>query len=108
MNVQEYLLTCFNEELSEVQQEISKCIRFTPGHTPEGIYTTTNFERVQLEIADVFAISQLLRIHCDLDMHLELQFASEAIDARVVDKMNRTLKLMEVSVDLGALDASPD
>jgi hypothetical protein len=103
MNKVQYLLTCFNEELSEVQQEVSKCLRFTPHHTPVGIYDTTNLQRVHLEIADVYAISHMLQKE-GLELKLEPMVMSPEMVTRYHEKILRTEKLMEISFELGVLD----
>jgi len=103
MNKVQYLLTCFNEELSEIQQEVSKCLRFTPNHTPVGIYETTNLQRVHLEIADMYAISHMLQVE-GIEMKLEPIYMSPEMVTRYHDKILRTRKLMETSVELGVLD----
>jgi hypothetical protein len=104
MNRIQYLLTCFNEELSEVQQETSKCLRFTPHHTPVGIYETTNLERVHLEIADAYAIAHMLQKE-GLELKMEPMMMSPKMVTRYHEKILRTEALMEVSIKLGVLDA---
>jgi hypothetical protein len=102
MNIVQYLFVCLSEELAEVSQEIGKCQRFTPHHKPD-CYDTTNIERVQLEMADVYAISQLLSengIFTGIIIPPEL---SGAMLARMVEKKARTLHFMGISKEMGVL-----
>lgn len=103
MNIIQYLFVCLSEELAEVSQEIGKCQRFTPHHKPD-CYDTTNVERVQLEMADVYAISQLLTEQGVLTGIFVPDNLSGAMLARLVDKKARTVKLMEISRELGVLE----
>jgi hypothetical protein len=101
----EYLLICLSEELAEVQQEIGKCLRFTPNHKPD-VYPTTNLERLRLERMDVAAVARLL-----LDRGVDTQLTANL--ARVTDdefdrynaKKDRTLNLMALSKEMGVVDA---
>lgn len=103
MNLQQYLLVCMAEELAEVQQEISKCLRFTPNHTPTGIYTTSNVERVKLEMADVYAITSLLK-ETGLDVGIEIpKCMTPDLALRFLQKKTKTEDLMKISKELGAL-----
>lgn len=109
MTETEYLLICLSEELAEVQQEISKCLRFTPNHRPPQ-YSTTNIERVRLEIADVYAIVKMLH-NQGVDAGIYIPPASEIpLDQlyRMEDKICRTKRLFEVSEKLGVLNACAD
>ena len=103
MNIVQYLFVCLSEELAEVSQEIGKCQRFTPHHKPD-CYDTTNVERVQLEMADVYAISQLLNEQGVFTGIFVPDNLSGAMLSRLVDKKARTVKLMEISRELGALE----
>ena len=98
----EYLLCCLSEELSEVQQEIGKCLRFTPEHRPAE-YPTTNIERVRLEMADVYAITRMLR-EKGVSVGIVLPYSlEEGMAERFYSKLKRTRALMEVSRKLGVL-----
>ena len=103
MNRTEHLLACLSEELSEVQQEVSKCLRFTPNHKPDE-YDSTNLERVRLEFADVFAIAWLLMDE-GVDVGLSTHFTryTEIVERMHIKRL-KTLRLMEVSKNLGAMD----
>lgn len=107
MKTVEYLLCCLSEELSEVQQEIGKCLRFTPHHKPD-IYDTTNIQRVQLEMADVYTIASMLNCYnVDTGIYIPpFHTMSKMQQERMLDKIKRTNELMEVSAKLGALNDS--
>ena len=108
--IKNYLLGCLMEELSEVQQDINKCIRFSPDHSPagyEGYGKETNIQRVQLEFADVQAILILLyQADVDTAIGIYAETQSEAFERRVNEKIARTVKLMETSVALGQLNST--
>ncbi len=105
----EYLFACLSEELSEVQQEISKCLRFTATHIPTEYYKTSNIQRVQLESADVYAISHMLFVECGIDTGLRVpENLPTDMEIRFNDKIRRTKLLMETSVALGVLNAGTD
>ena len=97
MTREEHLLVCLIEELAEVQQELSKCLRFGQHHTYHK-YNESNLERVRLEMTDVQAIS----------MHL----LSEGVDIgyftrdeeRFIEKEKRTSKLMDFATELKTLE----
>ena len=95
----EYLLICLIEELSEVQQELSKCLRFSLNHMPE-VYDTTNAKRAALEFADVFAIIELL----EAEGIAFIDFNNDSFFNRVKDKKKRTLKYMEESRKMKILE----
>ena len=66
-NFVDHLMVLAMEECCELSQAVSKCLRFTPDHTPEGIYPTSNKDRVTDELIDLIAVAQLLRDEgCDL------------------------------------------
>ena len=94
MNKREYLLICLAEELAEVQQCISKCLRFTPEHQFE-LYKTTNFEELVLEMNDVYAITEMLD---------EEGLTIFVNDERIDSKKARTEKYIEVSKKLKILN----
>jgi hypothetical protein len=93
MNRQQYLLVCLMEELAEIQQCASKCLRFTADHCykDDG---HSNLDELALEWTDLCAIMEMLK--------------DEGIDwkhspARLQEKLERTKRLMLRSVDLGVL-----
>lgn len=93
MNTKEYLISCLIEELAEVQQELVKCLRFTPDHvSPHDQHS--NIARAGFEYADAIAIIEML----------EEEGVRIPISAtRIADKKERTKKLMFTSRKLGAL-----
>jgi hypothetical protein len=109
MNKTEYLLCCLTEELSEVQQEIGKCLRFTCNHKPTE-YPTTNIQRVALEMADVYAITTMLYGE-GVDVGIAVPYDDDMTESqrvRMQEKILRTNKLMDISKELGALNVSAD
>lgn len=94
MKQQEYLLACLVEELSEVQQAVCKCLRFTPNDR-HPMKQTTNKQDVEAEIADVLAIIQMLK---------DCGFKIEIDKIRINSKIKRTRSYMEYSIITGALD----
>jgi NTP pyrophosphatase (non-canonical NTP hydrolase) len=59
MNRQQYLFKLLEEECSEVGQNASKCMRFTPYHTGPA-YKHSNLERLQTELTDLFTVIKML------------------------------------------------
>lgn len=98
MNRVEYLLSCLIEELSEVQKEISKCLRFSLEHIPDEYGDgNTNLERLQYEWADVQAI--LIMLEREGIKIAELTLPIAAIER----KIKRTQHYMNISKQLGTL-----
>ena len=94
------------EELAEVQQEISKCLRFGCDHKGPGI-EHTNLEKVQLEFADVRAIRYLLSTDCGIDMlgwHESNGAPISAVDQRYIEKVKRTRKLAILAKEIGTIE----
>jgi hypothetical protein len=60
MTREELLLIQLSEELSEMQQEIAKMLRFTPEHVLESS-GKSNLDRFNIEYNDMLGILQLLR-----------------------------------------------
>lgn len=106
MNNKEHLLVCLAEELAEVAVEVSKCLRFTPEHTP-ACYDTSNLRRLQLEVMDVYAISDLLQTTQGVDtgFHLDPQLIANdpELAKRYSEKRHRTVELMGTARSLGSL-----
>ena len=101
MTEQQYLLQCLSEELSEVQQEISKCQRFTPDHI-DPVSGMQNITKVRLEYADVHALLRMLE-KTGLFIESEHPFVRQ----RINEKISRTVRLMKVSRELGVLEDEP-
>lgn len=60
MNKTEYLLTCLSEECAELQQAVSKALRFGLNNRhPDGI--TTNEQDIVKECIDVIALMELIK-----------------------------------------------
>jgi hypothetical protein len=94
MNKKEYLLVCLMEELAELQQEVSKVLRFTADDIhPEK--DESNLESVCREWSDVTAILELLD-----EEGLVINHENELIDA----KIRKLEQYMEHSRRLGTLD----
>ncbi len=103
MNLEQYLLVCLIEELSEVQKELSKCLRFTTDHKPEE-YKSTNLERARLEVADVYAIASMLKEHCNIDIGLNYpERMPFSLLVHMAQKVSKTNELINHSVRLGVL-----
>lgn len=99
MNRTEYLLCCLSEELSEVQKEISKCLRFSLEHiTDEYGDGNTNLERLQYEWSDVQAL--LIMLEREGVKIAELTMPISAIER----KIKRTEHYMLISKQLGTLE----
>ncbi len=94
MNRQQYLLICLMEELAEVSQQASKCLRFTTDHCYKGD-DHSNLDELAMEWSDLCAIMQMLAPE-----GVEWQPNAE----RVLDKTNRTELLMLRSIELGVLN----
>lgn len=94
MNTKEYLFVCLMEELAEMQQAISKILRFTEkDHHPSRVLS--NYDELQNEWSDVNAIIAMLGDH-------EIYFGQ--MQDRIFEKKDRTRKYMEYSKNLGTLN----
>ena len=62
MNREQYLFKILEEESSEVGQEASKCMRFTPHHKSP-IYELTNIQKLQVELTDLFTAVDMIERH---------------------------------------------
>lgn len=60
MNVKEHLLVCLMEECAEVQQAVSKLLRFGHGKNP---YGSTNEHDLLVELEHVSAIRRMLELN---------------------------------------------
>lgn len=98
MTKAEYLLTCLIEECAEVQQDVTKSIRFGladryPADAP------TNQEKLMVEILHVLAVVELL----------EQDEVLDAVDADLYnkileDKKKKTKRWMRYSRECGTLE----
>jgi hypothetical protein len=93
MNRQQYLLVCFMEELAEIQQQVSKCLRFTTEHDYKGD-GHSNLDELALEWTDLCAIITLLK---------EVGVDWSHCPTRLAEKIERTERLMQVSRERGVL-----
>ncbi len=66
MSERDYLLTCLAEECAEISEQcskvavrVSKLLRFSPEEIQPG-QLLTNLERLQVELADVLAVAEVL------------------------------------------------
>jgi hypothetical protein len=81
------------EELAEVQQQASKCLRFTTAHDykDDG---HSNLDELALEWTDLCAIMKMLA---------EVDIEWTHCPTRLIEKIERTERLMQVSRDMGVL-----
>lgn len=93
MKLQQYLLLCLMEELSELQQEISKCLRFTPEHTHPA-KGETNLEGACREWSDVIALLELLD---ETGLHIDHN------DDQIEAKKERFATFLTRSIELGVI-----
>lgn len=93
MNLQEYFLVVCMEELAEMQQAISKILRFTPEHTFEG-YEKSNMENFEHEFHDVLAVMHILTAISTLNMKVN--------DEKVKYAIENKMGMFKKSVELGA------
>ena len=97
VELQQYLLVTLMEELSELQQAVSKCYRFSPDHTYE-MYEESNIQRLQNELNDVLALMHLLE-RSGLKIH-------HPNEHDINGKVERVKKMMRASIMLERF--SPD
>lgn len=95
MNRKEYLIVCLIEELGEVQQALSKVLRFTENDKFKG-KEYSNLEQVCIEWTDVMAVKDLLE---DEGFVIIANWFE-----RYQAKKTRLLEFMEHSRDLGVLE----
>jgi hypothetical protein len=102
MTKQEYLLICLMEELAEMQQAISKCLRFKPEdeylEADTGILRT-NLRKVIEEYSDVRAIMKLLE-----ETKLSIKLNRQDFEW----KQTELKAWMQRSKNLGVLDDNSD
>jgi NTP pyrophosphatase (non-canonical NTP hydrolase) len=90
MNNKEYLLALLTEECCEVAQAANKCIRFTTEHAH---YATSNLERLQVELIDLFSVLELL------EEELKIVFEKAPSESKIF----RIKAFMEISRKMGTL-----
>lgn len=95
MNQTEHLLTCLSEECAEIQQAVAKALRFGlldgyPGSN------TNNAQDIEQEIAELFAVVDLLR---------EQGITTQPEGARAIHaaKRHRVLEYMDYARKNGVL-----
>jgi len=95
LNKEEYLLICLAEEAAEIQQAITKWLRFGKSdvHPKTGI---ENVEELRLELQDFIAILDMLAEEEIFD----LSFIEEEIEA----KKEKVEKYMKYSIDRDRLE----
>lgn len=93
MNKKEYLLICLNEELAELQQEISKCLRFTCDNVHKE-KQTSNIYTANLEWSQVIAVLELLD---------DEGICLEHIDKEIESKKIRLNAYIEYSKSIGVI-----
>jgi len=97
MNEAEYLLICLGEECAEVQQAISKVLRFGPeNYHPNG--GPTNIDELTRELTDLVAVAGILTRNGIVARF----FNAAAIDA----KQDKVLRYMARSKELGIVGES--
>lgn len=98
MNKQEYLLTVLSEELSEVQQEISKILRFGPDSKDDrpGGKLTTNSENMEIEFMEALSVLDMIR-------GLGISEQPKNFAAIRKDKIARVNRYLKISENIGTL-----
>jgi hypothetical protein len=95
MLVQEYLMVCLMEELSEMQHAASKCLRFGPFHVCKE-HGIENIQKVQNELEDVFGTLSLLGA-----VGVEIKADQSKAQARVDKLMEQINKAIEAGIITG-------
>jgi len=91
----EYLLTCLSEECDEVGQRASKAARFGISEKQRD-QELDNWERINLELADLCAVIELLEKETGRDF--------DPLNPYLMDKKKEKLeKYMQYSKDLGII-----
>jgi len=100
MIAQEYLTICLIEELAELQQALSKCLRFGPhDHHPSKDSKMTNLEDAKKELSEVFGILGMLN---------NFGVPLEANEKLAGEKVERTLSFMQYSKEQGVISETSD
>jgi hypothetical protein len=94
MVIQEHLMICLIEELAEMQQAASKCLRFGPYDVCK-VENKENIKKVEDELSDVFAILAILgQVGVDI----------KADENKSKAKIHKTLDFMQHAISTGALE----
>jgi len=97
LNKKEYLLICLMEELNEVSQNLSKCLRFTAEHVYDSS-GLTNLDRVCNELQDMDLIRKLLKEEGVDTYHIDERYTNE--------KARRTEMYMGIARELACLESA--
>ena len=98
LNKTEYLLTCLAEECAEVQQLISKCVRFGfENYNPHDKDKRTNYEELKRELDDIDALRWMLQAESNKNF-------AHADSMTLSPKIAKVLRYMDVSRECGTLD----
>jgi len=95
MKTSEYFLVCLIEELAELQQSVSKMIRFTINHQYED-YDKTNLQNFQSEFNDVLATLNILMSISDINIKVNSEEINKAV--------TRKIEMLRKSIELGVVD----
>jgi hypothetical protein len=83
------------EEAAEIQQRVSKLLRFGMNDKEPG-QDLTNVTRLRSEICDFKAVISLLEENCNL-----LPIAQDEEDAAIIAKRKKVERYMQLSISLG-------
>ena len=98
MNRKQMLRMLMMEELMEVAQNISKCIRFTDDHAH---YEHSNIERVRAELIDFFTLVEM--IEREEGIVFMPNSNTEEYRKMSLDKKYRVEKYLSISKEMGVL-----
>ena len=95
MNLKEHLLTVLSEECAEVQQAVSKALRFGPKDSRPGT-DSTNAKDIEKEFIEAMAVRDMLR---------ELGVINQPSNSKQIydDKLARVEKYLELARKNGTL-----
>lgn len=95
------LLVQLAEEAAEVQQEIAKALRFGPEEIMTG-QSLTNVERIDLELADMLALIEMLKAEGIFKM-----MDPFTLNRRVNGKKEKVEHYLKFSAECGVLQETP-
>lgn len=98
MNEAEHLLTVLGEECAEIQQRISKALRFGLSEVEPG-QATNNHDRICVEIADFRGVLELLQ-----EREILRAIPYQAFTARIEAKKVKVQRFMEYAREQGTLE----